>query len=146
AAVGAPPAPTARPCSAATGAARRRLPSVPRRRAAPTEPPCAARTAPALSSASAWRGAVPAASSSQSAPGGSSATRRARRGEAWRFDSTHFYGRLVRSSGVEQRGSFMVGEVGVDLDARLIRRGRRVVVVEPRVFDLLAYLLAHRDR
>jgi DNA-binding winged helix-turn-helix (wHTH) protein/tetratricopeptide (TPR) repeat protein len=41
---------------------------------------------------------------------------------------------------------YRTGEFLIDLDAREIRRGGRVVDVEAKVFDLIALLLVHRDR
>jgi DNA-binding winged helix-turn-helix (wHTH) protein len=37
-------------------------------------------------------------------------------------------------------------DFSVDLAAREVRRGDRVVNMEPRSYELLAYLLEHRDR
>jgi DNA-binding winged helix-turn-helix (wHTH) protein len=34
----------------------------------------------------------------------------------------------------------------LDIDRRELRRGAEVVAVEPQVFDVLAYLISHRDR
>ena len=34
----------------------------------------------------------------------------------------------------------------LDLQRRELRRDRRVVPIEPQIFDLLQYLLRHRDR
>jgi DNA-binding winged helix-turn-helix (wHTH) protein len=34
----------------------------------------------------------------------------------------------------------------LDIDRRELRRGAEIVAVEPQVFDLLAYLICHRDR
>jgi len=34
----------------------------------------------------------------------------------------------------------------LDIDRRELRRGAEVVAVEPQVFDVLAYLISHRER
>src|SRR5436190_15628958 len=41
---------------------------------------------------------------------------------------------------------FLFGDYVLDLERRELRRGGDLVQVEPQVFDLLAYLVAHRDR
>jgi DNA-binding winged helix-turn-helix (wHTH) protein/pimeloyl-ACP methyl ester carboxylesterase len=41
---------------------------------------------------------------------------------------------------------FLFGDYVLDLERRELRRGDDLVEVEPQVFDLLAYLVAHRDR
>jgi DNA-binding winged helix-turn-helix (wHTH) protein/pimeloyl-ACP methyl ester carboxylesterase len=41
---------------------------------------------------------------------------------------------------------FQFDNYGLDLERRELRRGGDLVQVEPQVFDLLAYLVAHRDR
>src|SRR5213078_1369626 len=38
------------------------------------------------------------------------------------------------------------GDYALDLERRELRRGAELVEVEPQVFDLLAYLVANRDR
>src|SRR5215471_15641330 len=41
---------------------------------------------------------------------------------------------------------FLFGDYALDLERRELRRGADLVEVEPQVFDLLAYLVANRDR
>jgi DNA-binding winged helix-turn-helix (wHTH) protein/pimeloyl-ACP methyl ester carboxylesterase len=41
---------------------------------------------------------------------------------------------------------FLFGDYALDLQRRELRRGAELVEVEPQVFDLLAYLVEHRDR
>ena len=41
---------------------------------------------------------------------------------------------------------FLFGDYALDLERRELRRGAELVEVEPQVFDLLAYLVANRDR
>jgi DNA-binding winged helix-turn-helix (wHTH) protein/pimeloyl-ACP methyl ester carboxylesterase len=41
---------------------------------------------------------------------------------------------------------FLFGDYALDLERRELRRGAELVEVEPQVFDLLAYLVEHRDR
>ena len=41
---------------------------------------------------------------------------------------------------------FYFGNHKLDADRRELRRGSTLVAVEPQVFDLLEYLIAHRDR
>ena len=41
---------------------------------------------------------------------------------------------------------FIFGEHSVDTELRELRRGADLIAVEPQVFDLLAHLLAKRDR
>jgi TolB-like protein/Tfp pilus assembly protein PilF len=41
---------------------------------------------------------------------------------------------------------FLFGDYVLDVDRRELRRGPDLVAVEPQVFDLLVYLLRHRDR
>ncbi len=41
---------------------------------------------------------------------------------------------------------YRFGSFEIDVSTRELRAGGRPVEVEPKVFDLLAYLLAHRDR
>jgi DNA-binding winged helix-turn-helix (wHTH) protein len=41
---------------------------------------------------------------------------------------------------------FLFDDYVLDLEQRELRRGGDLVQVEPQVFDLLAYLVAHRDR
>jgi len=38
------------------------------------------------------------------------------------------------------------GDISVDTSAREARRGDAVIDIEPRAFELLLYLLEHRDR
>jgi DNA-binding response OmpR family regulator len=38
------------------------------------------------------------------------------------------------------------GDVEIDLDRYELRRAGAVVAIEPRVFDVLAYLAGHRER
>src|SRR5260221_1370325 len=44
------------------------------------------------------------------------------------------------------RMRFLFGDYALDLERRELRRGAELVEVEPQVFDLLAYLVANRDR
>jgi DNA-binding winged helix-turn-helix (wHTH) protein len=41
---------------------------------------------------------------------------------------------------------FHFGDYALDVERRELRRGQALVAVEPQVFDLLVYLLRHRDR
>src|SRR5215467_436816 len=41
---------------------------------------------------------------------------------------------------------FLFGDYALDLERRELRRGAELVEVEPQGFDLLAYLVEHRDR
>jgi DNA-binding winged helix-turn-helix (wHTH) protein/pimeloyl-ACP methyl ester carboxylesterase len=41
---------------------------------------------------------------------------------------------------------FQFGDFAIDLERRELRRGGELVAVEPQVFDLLVYLIGHRDR
>ncbi len=41
---------------------------------------------------------------------------------------------------------YTFGLIDVDTDCRILRRGGRVVHVEPRVFDLISYLIQNRRR
>ena len=40
---------------------------------------------------------------------------------------------------------FLFGDYVLDLERRELRRGGDLVQVEPQVFDLLAYLVAHQQ-
>jgi TolB-like protein/Flp pilus assembly protein TadD len=51
-----------------------------------------------------------------------------------------------RSRQAEQALRYIFGDCAFDTDRRELRRGTRLVAVEPQVFDLLAYLIRHRDR
>src|SRR5439155_16595864 len=44
------------------------------------------------------------------------------------------------------RMRFLFGDYALDLERRELRRGAELVEVEPQVFNLLAYLVANRDR
>ncbi len=76
---------------------------------------------------------------------------------AWIFDLTpHGLRRLdpehaavrapVRASRAESRPVIHFGEYELDLPGRELRRGDQPVELQPRVFDLLAFLVEHRDR
>jgi TolB-like protein/Flp pilus assembly protein TadD len=41
---------------------------------------------------------------------------------------------------------FTFGECSIDCDRRELRRGAELIAVEPQVFDVLVYLIRHRDR
>ncbi|HWE18256.1 MAG TPA: transcriptional regulator, partial [Hyphomicrobiaceae bacterium] len=41
---------------------------------------------------------------------------------------------------------FTFGDCSVDCDRRELRRGDELIAVEPQVFDVLVYLIRHRDR
>ena len=41
---------------------------------------------------------------------------------------------------------FHFGDYALDVERRELRSGQALVAVEPQVFDLLVYLLRHRDR
>src|SRR5215475_10755521 len=41
---------------------------------------------------------------------------------------------------------YLFGDCALDSDRRELRRGAELLSVEPQVFDLLAFLLRHRDR
>ena len=41
---------------------------------------------------------------------------------------------------------FSFGEYVLDIDRRELRRDRETIALAPQVFDLLAYLVHHRDR
>jgi DNA-binding winged helix-turn-helix (wHTH) protein len=41
---------------------------------------------------------------------------------------------------------FTFGECSIDCDRRELSRGTELVAVEPQVFDVLVYLIRHRDR
>ena len=41
---------------------------------------------------------------------------------------------------------YLFADCALDTDRRELRRGSRLVAVEPQVFDLLAYLIHNRER
>jgi DNA-binding NarL/FixJ family response regulator/DNA-binding winged helix-turn-helix (wHTH) protein len=41
---------------------------------------------------------------------------------------------------------YLFGDCTLDIDRRELRRGSRLVALEPQVFDLLAHIVQHRDR
>ena len=41
---------------------------------------------------------------------------------------------------------FAFGDYALDIKRRELRRGAQLIALEPQVFDLLAYLVQHRDR
>src|SRR5947209_5651399 len=56
---------------------------------------------------------------------------------------------MVGSPGLgspEWQMSFVFEDFALDCDRRELRRGTALVTVEPKVFDLLAYLIRNRDR
>ena len=51
--------------------------------------------------------------------------------------------------GARKRGAnvqFLFGDCALDLDRRELRRGSGLIPTGPQVFDLLAYLVQHRER
>lgn len=54
--------------------------------------------------------------------------------------------RIDLGSGATTNMAWAFNGLSVDVERREVRRGPRSVRVEPKVFDLLVYLIRHRDR
>src|SRR5580692_10068772 len=52
----------------------------------------------------------------------------------------------LRAAGRDDKVLFLFANHTLDTDRRELRRGAHTVAVEPQVFDLLIYLMQHRER